>query len=919
MLHQTRVILLLFLVVACSAVTTLSIALNGNAPDAFEEIINTYNSIQSDVVITFEYIPPSSYYSQIKGSLALGDISYQAVSLGQVGLLDLLLADVTSTANTDEWKLQPLTSFVDSSDVISWDDIALFTRSVGTSFNQDIYLIPFDGDFHYFYWRDDVFEAYGVDVPLTLEELIEAGRFLMEETTMVADAGMPDVAFCITNSGAEQMYRFIIDFALPYVQYAGTDQGGWFSSEDMTALMNNAGFKRAVELFADANKYGYGEGVTISLAESREAYGNGTCAMTIDWGDILFLSSQSTVEGVANHTKSALVPGSTQVYDRDSKTLKDCTVDLCPFATETTGEGALVNRAPFAAHGGWSLAIPVMADHKEEMFAFLEWASSPSVIDPICLKGTGFEPYRQSINDDTLWADAGLADDQEWIMSAIGAIVSHSNVALDLRITGFSDYVDAMESNFVSYLYGSTEIDEMLVNLETDMEAVTDDYGRSTQLLYYRMTLGIDPLTSVTLDGIFILLGFFACSVAAISILLSIFATVVFGYFLRDGNFKLASPNYLIAGNVGWLLSVFGIALFVLSFVWQSTIICVNMLLFIGLGVAIALGSLFAKQARIYWILRATRSHMKRFTVPNDLHLLPLVLVGIPLPVVVVIVWTIIDTFKMTDYKLDDYTTCTVCESSYAMLWAIVVAVCVLLFLTPNGILVFKTRKLPITETKVLSLSIQISAVLGAVIALVYAISSDPFVPPKIVPGVFAVGVILIQAVTFVPKIWKAARRQPLSKRDYHLLTGRGDSSLEGYIKCPHCQMCYSAFGNQVTRDEAIEGGYNPSTATGTAHSKAHSVTSVLSAQRDAMPRDTRGASVTNPPVLPDGTRSNPMASLISAFAPPPEEYPEVAQDIVDAHSNTESSSSSSTEAVALEGSAYSAYSYYSYDSDDRV
>ncbi|KAG9389536.1 ABC transporter substrate-binding protein [Carpediemonas membranifera] len=825
MLRQWLLVFLLYVFLA-EGKTNVSIAAPvSSATSNFQTLAAQFNAAQSDIEVTVTLIPTTvDYYHTIKGALVLGDITFDGIAFGQVHLLEMLLAGVDSASNSDEWNLEPLTARVAASPLLDWDGINLFTRSYGTNFNKDVYLVPFDGDYHQLYLREDVLDYYGLAVPRSIPELVEVARAL-SASDMADNSSMPDVAFCVGDG--TNLQRFVTDFTMPFIQYAGTAQGGYFTTDGMVNLFNNAGFKAGVEAFRAMLDNGYED---IEIASSREAFLNGTCAITIDWGDLLFSAPRSAVEGVANHTVAMVMPGSTRIYDRDSgrSDLVDCTATLCPFASANS-RGDLVNTAPLASHGGWSIGVPKIASHKNEVFAFLEWAASPDVINPITLQGSGFEPFRTSVAaNTTLWDVAGLSVARDWIMDVLDTILTAGNVALDMRLPGYSDYVAVMEQNLRSYLYDGESIDVALSNLDREVEAVTDRYGRDMQLLYYRMNLNVNPLTTLTLDRIYGLFSM-ACIIAtAAVIIITTICVVFFGFIMNDGNFKLASPNYLILGNVGWLTATAGVALFVCSFVWSSTLLCINTLVFIGLGVAIALGSLFAKQARIYWILRATRSHKKRFTVPNDLHLLPLLLAGVPLPCGLVIVWSILDAFKESSVKLGDYTACVACQSTHAMLWAIAVGLLAVFYLVPNGLLVFKTRNLPISETRLLSISIQISAVMCTVIALVYLIAVDPFVMPKIAPPVFTVGVTLIQAVTFVPKLWKAVRRQPLSKRDFRLLTGKGDLSLDGYIRCPRCHSCFAAFGNQISKDEAVDGGFNESVSGARSH-RTRSIRSALS------------------------------------------------------------------------------------------
>jgi hypothetical protein len=54
----------------------------------------------------------------------------------------------------------------------------------------------------------------------------------------------------------------------------------------------------------------------------------------------------------------SITPGTYEIVDRSTGLLVDCTIDLCPHAT-VGHHGRLVNRAPYAASGGFSGSVSI--------------------------------------------------------------------------------------------------------------------------------------------------------------------------------------------------------------------------------------------------------------------------------------------------------------------------------------------------------------------------------------------------------------------------------------------------------------------------------------------------------------------------------------------------------------------------------
>ncbi|KAG9397344.1 Bacterial extracellular solute-binding family 1 [Carpediemonas membranifera] len=836
-------VLLLFLIIQqVYAVETIRIITNNyQTADNVESLVAAFNNEyegQYSATLTRSN-NGAEYVTELKSILMNNENLYDVMYFSMNSMVDLLLAGVDSDDSREKWNFKAIDDYVGSSTTINWEDINFFSRYYGTRFAMETFFVPFDGDYHFLHYRSDVLSKYGISPPETLSDVLTVSQTL-HASAMAATDGDPDFPICLVCSGDEYSGPFMIDFIAPFTQYEGTTQGAFFDSGDLDSLLSSEGGKEAIQLFKEVYQYSWpavvGDSSGIGdLLNQRAAYLNGSCAMIVDWADMFFLPLSDGTAAVAANTAHSLMPGSTRVFNRAAGHVETCTADLCPYATAASS-GDLINTAPYAANGGWGMAIPAMSDRSDAAWAFIEFANTPSRINPYTLNGKGWEPFRSSVIDESalsLWEAAGFTEAQfDSTVSALSAFMAHGNVALEPRIPGLTEYLAAMATYLGPYVTNATDdVDQALSDLDTAIEAITDSYGRSDQLKYYRMNLNIDPLTLEELDILFIVLGIIVMTLALLLTCTMMPITVFFGFIKNDGNFRLASPSFLLVVNVGCLVLGVSELVHVATFRYPGFLICtVRHLLFL-LGFCTILGALFTKQFRLAFILimtgRAKRTGRK-FKVMTDLQLVPVFLTFMPLPFLIVLARVLLDPLRAEYVTLTTYTECQVCRSVYNESWFVVAIVTGVLYLLPNAVLVFITRKLPISENKVLALSIEIIAVIMVVYGLVELITDDPLIPPAYTPTILAAGIILLQLVTFAPKLWKVLRRQPLSKRDFRILVGEGMDVASGYVMCPcGCGHAFTVAGNRIQKSEYDH--YTDSAASTSSRGRARSIRSVLS------------------------------------------------------------------------------------------
>lgn len=372
---------------------------------------------------------------------------------------------------------------------LDWNDIAPFFRDFSAKYNGKTYLIPLDGDFHMMYYRSDVFKDAGLKPPETWDDYLAAAKALHGKD-MNGD-GTPDYGSCISKKRNAQAYWFITSIAGGYIQSQGTSQGVFFNTDDMAPLVNNEAFGKALDVLAETTKYGPPNEINLDVGDTRGLFTSGRCALSLDWGDIGTLAIDPASSKVIDKVGSAILPGSTEVLNRDTGKLEACTADTCPYAVNG------VNHAPFAAFGGWSGGINANASDKVKnaAYAFFSYMSAPaqSNVD-VTIGKTGFNPYRisQFKNLDN-WTKAGMSEAAaKDYLGAIEASLNSPNMILDLRIPENQKYQQVVEDEAVSrFLAGEIDKAATMQSIESGWNDLTDQIGRDEQLAAYRATLGV--------------------------------------------------------------------------------------------------------------------------------------------------------------------------------------------------------------------------------------------------------------------------------------------------------------------------------------------------------------------------------------------------------------------------------------------
>jgi multiple sugar transport system substrate-binding protein len=424
-------------------------------------------------------VPNADLFTEIVKDQSTGTNSYDVFIQAPQWKADLVSAGF----------LEDLTPYVENDPAIEWDDIAPFFRNYIATYDGKIYNIPLDGDFNMIYYRTDVFADAGVEPPKTWEEyLTVAAQFHGQDLN---GDGEGDYGSCIPKVRGGQSYWWVLNVAAPYIQSKGTAQGMFFNPDDMTPLVKNAGFIRALEIYNETTQYGPPNELTASLNDTRDLFLTGRCALTIDWGDIGSLSIDPERSQVQDKVGTIINPGSTEVVDWATGELVPCDETTCPHAVDG------VNYAPLAAWGGWGGAISAASDPtvKEAGYALLSYLAQPAQANvDVTIGASGYNPYRTSQFESVdSWVEAGFSEEAaNNYLGAIKASLDSPNMVIDLAIPGVQRYQQVVLDTVVSqFLAGELSAEEAAQQLYDQSEEITNELGRDAQKAAYLASLGV--------------------------------------------------------------------------------------------------------------------------------------------------------------------------------------------------------------------------------------------------------------------------------------------------------------------------------------------------------------------------------------------------------------------------------------------
>jgi multiple sugar transport system substrate-binding protein len=195
--------------------------------------------------------------------------------------------------------LEPLAPYIERDGI---DYISDYPQGfIVSGYNQNGDLIGLPTRTHPFvlYYRTDIFEQLGLEVPTTWDEVIAAAETIEAETELVGIANYYGVAT------AQNLFVWNV-----MLKGMGSD----IFDENFEPIFNNEAGVEATDLYMSLSDYGQESQFTDAEGEASLAMSNGNAAMLVNWwwryGDV-FSNPEVAVEGVLGNVGVAPVPAVT--------------------------------------------------------------------------------------------------------------------------------------------------------------------------------------------------------------------------------------------------------------------------------------------------------------------------------------------------------------------------------------------------------------------------------------------------------------------------------------------------------------------------------------------------------------------------------------------------------------------------------
>lgn len=374
-------------------------------------------------------------------------------------------------------------------DSVQPDDIIPLYADRIIAWGDTVYALPYDGDAHMLYYRKDLinpespyaadFEAqygYVLDEPQTWSQYYDIAEFFNGRE--VDTAGEMGAIYGVAEAQRRdaQSYWVFLSHAASFGKIPGNPCFFFSCDDSFTPQVNNEGWVAALEDYIKSRDLGSPEQTQWDVADTRNTFPAGCCAMNIDWGDVGPISYNPDASVIIGNTGFAPLPAADRYWNY-----------------ETGAWVEEVNRAPFIAFGGWIIAVPKDSDVKEAALDLAAFMASPEMVKTLAVTpNSGVNPSRFSQFEDVqMWVDAGFdeAGAQDYLQAVLDTI-NDPNAVLDLRIRGSAEYLQALDFEVSRALANEVTAQEALDNVATAWNEISDRLGRAEQLEQYRNAVG---------------------------------------------------------------------------------------------------------------------------------------------------------------------------------------------------------------------------------------------------------------------------------------------------------------------------------------------------------------------------------------------------------------------------------------------
>ena len=373
-------------------------------------------------------------------------------------------------------------------------------------------MTPFDGDLLHLFYNKEILDYYNFDSPRTWQEYNDIaeqvhGKIFPPTNKTLMGSCIGRLPQCAGPYWAMQVLSSM-------TQTKGSSEGSLFDTKDMSPLTNDA-LVETLKIFEKQFKYGHPTELEGCIEINMPAMKDEECVLTLNWGNSFL---RNLIPGKLGIDRA---PGSQKVLDRETGKLVTCTKELCPNAVYYDDIG-FVNYAPYAAFGGWSGAVSLLAvlyhmqiimyphphtyitlfyffqvngnisDEKKKLaMEFLTFSASKEQSSKLVIPQVGsreadggYDPYRLSHMNEEDYVKQGF--DRETTDAYLGAIkegLLSPNLVVDIRFpeaTKMMSILDTAVINHLNETKGVTATDQMrrdiVKDATADMKKVISEY-----------------------------------------------------------------------------------------------------------------------------------------------------------------------------------------------------------------------------------------------------------------------------------------------------------------------------------------------------------------------------------------------------------------------------------------------------------
>lgn len=330
----------------------------------------------------------------------------------------------------DAGHYEDLTSYVEQApDSYNFDDFAAGPIE-GETINGQLTGIPIIVEGPVMFYRTDLFDEYGIDVPETLEELVDAAATIAEESG-------GDIA-PVTLRG--------LPSALPYTF------GPFFHGQ-------------GIEWVDDSGNLNFDTPEAVTAIEQYATLGrdygpDGVGNFSFTQSSALFAQGQAAIEIESSNELSTIMdPEGSRVTDE---------IGVAPIPGAEAGE-----RVPTVL--AWGISMSAYSQNKDGAWEFIQWATSPEMQLKLALDGiasprtsTADEPeYQDTLDSETR---------QEW-QEALSVVIDEGSSQVAPPGKAQPEIREMMGTAISAVMLGQQSADEAAQQIQNELPAIMESGG----------------------------------------------------------------------------------------------------------------------------------------------------------------------------------------------------------------------------------------------------------------------------------------------------------------------------------------------------------------------------------------------------------------------------------------------------------